>query len=51
MGSGGGGGALLTGSLFLDKRCLFCLGIGIVGISSGISGNSLGRKPKESSES
>ena len=46
-----GGGALLTGCLCLDKRRLFGVGIGIVGISSSISGNSLSHKPKESRDS
>ena len=44
------GGALLEGQL-LERQQRFCLGIGIVGMSPGISGNSLGGNPKESPDS
>ena len=45
-----GWGTLLIGQL-LERRRLFTLGIGIVGISSGMSGNSFVPNPNESADS
>ena len=45
-----GWGTLLTGQL-LERCLLFTVGIGIVGISSGMSGNSFVPYPNESADS